>query len=79
MKRKEKIILGIVVFLMFFLGFCMFLGYFAALLSIPFSMLGLCGGGILMRDDKYLKWGWLYLFLTLLVGVGLIVVLGVES
>jgi len=64
---------------MIFLGFCMLLGYFAALLCIPFSMLGLCGGGILMRDDKYLKWGLLYLFLTLLVGSIVASVAGVEG
>ena len=39
--------------------------------SILFSLLGVCGGGILMRNEKYLKWGWFYLLLTLLVALTL--------
>ena len=64
MKHKERVALGIVVSLTILLGFCML---FVIEFSIPFCLLGLIGAGILMRDEKTLKWGVIFLFLIFVI------------
>ena len=64
MKKKERVALGIAVSLTVLLGSCML---FAFEFSIPFCLLGLIGAGILMRDEKTLKWGAIFLFLIFVI------------
>ena len=73
MKLKEGVALGIVVSLTVLLGFCML---FAIELSIPFSLLGLIGAGILMRDEKNWKWGEIFLFLICVIVLAVVVGMG---
>lgn len=72
MKLKERVTLGIVTSLTALLGFCMLSDYFVEL-SIPFSLLGLIGAGILMRDEKNWRWGEIFLFLICVIVLAAVV------
>ena len=72
MKLKERVTLGIVMSLTALLGFYMLSDYCAIELSIPFSLLGLIGARISMRDEKNWKWEESFLFLICVIALAVV-------
>ena len=67
--KLERAALMVLMPLTIIVGFCLFLDYFRTELSMLFCLLGLFGGGILLRDEKNWKIGGIFLFLIFAVAV----------
>lgn len=67
--KLERAALMVLMPLTIIVGFCLFLDYLRTELSMLLSLLGLFGGGILMRDEKNWKIGAIFLFLICAVAV----------